>query len=132
MKTCSITKSFLLDIIANEILMFLRSAKKYSNDVYLQEPIGMDKEGNEVTIEDKIADEKCSIDEQVSLKIQVKSLYEKMRNVLRGREKTVIELRYGLLDGEEVTQREIAEQLGISRSYYSVIIGLKLENLDGC
>lgn len=97
--------------------MFLRSAKKFSNDVYLQEPIGVDKEGHEVRMEDKIADDILNIDEQVNLKIQVKSLYEKMRKVLKGREKTVIEMRYGLIDGEEVTQREIADILGISRSY---------------
>lgn len=107
--------------IDNEILMSLRQSKKYSNDVYLQEPIGIDKEGNEVTMEDKIADSKYSIDEQVSLKMQIKSMYEKMRHALRGREKVVIELRYGLIDGKEVTQREIAERLGISRSYVSRI-----------
>ncbi len=107
--------------IDNEILMFLRFNKKFGNDVYLQEPIGVDKEGNEVTMEDKLADDKNSIDDQVSVKIQVRTLYEKMKKVLKGREKTVIELRYGLLDGEEVTQREIAEMLGISRSYVSRI-----------
>ncbi len=107
--------------IDNEILMFLRSTKKYSNDMYLQEPIGIDKEGNEVTIEDKIADDKYSIDEQVNLKMQIKSLYEKMQSILKPRERRVIELRYGLLDGEEVTQREIADMLKISRSYVSRI-----------
>ena len=107
--------------IDNEILMFLRSSKKYSNDVYLQEPIGTDKEGNEVKIEDKIADDKYSVDEQVSLKIQIKSMCDRMAYVLKGKEKTVIEMRYGLLDGEEVTQREVAEHLGISRSYVSRI-----------
>jgi len=101
--------------------MFLRSAKKFSNDIYLQEPIGIDKEGHEIRIEDKIADEMLNIDEQVNLKMQVRSLYEKMRKVLKGREKTVIEMRYGLINGEEVTQREIADLLGISRSYVSRI-----------
>jgi len=105
--------------IDNEILMFLRASKKFSNDVYLQEPIGIDKEGHEIKIEDKIADDMLNIDEQVNLKIQVRSLYEKMRQVLKGREKTVIEMRYGLTTGEEVTQREIADLLGISRSYVS-------------
>jgi RNA polymerase sporulation-specific sigma factor len=53
--------------------------------------------------------------------MQVRALYEKMRKVLKGREKIVIEMRYGLIDGEEVTQREIADILGISRSYVSRI-----------
>ena len=112
MKLC-----YLLYAIANEILMFLRSSKKYSNDVYLQEPIGIDKEGNEVTLEDKIADEKNPIEDQVNLKIQVRMLKDKMKKTLRGREMTVIELRYGLNAQDEVTQREIADMLGISRSY---------------
>ena len=115
--------------IDNEILMSLRSSKKYSNDVYLQEPIGMDKEGNEVKIEDKIADDKYSVDEQVNLKIQIKSLYDRMKNVLKGKEKVVIELRYGLVNGKESTQREIAELLGISRSYVSRIEKKALKKL---
>jgi len=116
--------------IDNEILMFLRAAKKFSNDIYLQEPIGIDKEGHEIRIEDKIADEILNIDEQVNLKIQVRSLYEKMRKVLKGREKTVIEMRYGLVTGEEVTQREIADLLGISRSYVSRIEKKALSKLS--
>ncbi|MDR1532255.1 MAG: RNA polymerase sporulation sigma factor SigK [Clostridiales bacterium] len=116
--------------IDNEILMFLRSSKKYSNDLYLQEPIGVDREGNEVTMEDKIADDKNTIDEQVNLKMQIKSLYEKMKSILKGREKTVIELRYGLYNGEEVTQREIAEMLNISRSYVSRIEKKALNKLS--
>jgi RNA polymerase sporulation-specific sigma factor len=107
--------------IHNEILMHLRATKKHNYNVYIQEPIGMDKEGNELTMQDKIADTNNSIDEQVSLKIQIKFLYDKIKDVLKGREKTVIELRYGLLDGEEITQREIATRLGISRSYVSRI-----------
>ncbi len=89
----------------------------------------MDKDGNEVTIEDKITDEKYSVDEQVSLKMQVKALYDKMKNALKGREMVVIELRYGLVDGKEVTQREIADLLGISRSYVSRIEKKALKKL---
>ena len=110
--------------------MFLRSSKKYSNNIYLQEPIGEDKEGNEVTMEDKIADEKDSIDDQVNLKMQIKLLYEKIKDVLKSREKLVIELRYGLVNGEEVTQREIANMLGISRSYVSRIEKKALKKLS--
>ncbi len=111
--------------------MFLRSSKKHIYNVYLQEPIGIDKEGNEVTMEDKIADDIDSVDEQVGLLMQTRLLHEKIKKVLKGREKTVVKLRYGLEGSEELTQREIAELLGISRSYYSVIIGLKYKTLGG-
>ncbi len=107
--------------IENEILMSIRSGKKYAGDVYLQDIIGMDREGNEVRVEDKIADPCDSVDEQVNLKIQIRRLYEVIKQVLRGRERTVIELRYGLVECEEMTQREIASKLGISRSYVSRI-----------
>jgi len=107
--------------IDNEILMHIRAAKKYSGDVYLQDIVGVDREGNEVRIEDKIADETDPIDEQVNLKMQILRLYDVIRRVLHGREKTVIELRYGLADVDEMTQREIATMLDISRSYVSRI-----------
>jgi len=107
--------------IDNEILMHIRAAKKYSGDVYLQDIVGVDREGNEVRIEDKIADDADSIDEQVNLKMQILRLYDVIRKVLHGREKTVIELRYGLSDVDEMTQREIASMLEISRSYVSRI-----------
>ena len=109
--------------------MFLRSSKKYSNDIYLQEPIGIDKDGNEVTMEDKIADDKNPIEEQVNLKMQIKLLKEKIKKVLKGREITVIELRYGLSSNDEITQREIADMLGISRSYVSRIEKKALKKL---
>jgi len=116
--------------INNEILMYLRASKKYANDTYLQEPVGIDKDGNEVTVEDKLGDDRQSVDEQVNLKHEIKTLYEKMRCVLRDREKTVIELRYGLVDGNEITQREIAKILGISRSYVSRIEKKALKKLN--
>ncbi len=114
--------------INNEILMFIRASKKHSFMLYLQEPIGVDKEGNEVTMEEKIADDKDSVDEQVGLKIQVKLLHDKIKQVLKGRERTVIKLRYGLEGSDELNQREIAELLGISRSYPAVIIGQNINN----
>ena len=107
--------------IANEILMYIRSSKKYTSDVYLQDTIGIDREGNEVRVEDKLADEKDSIEEQVDLKIRIKRLCGAITKVLHNREKNVIMLRYGLCDGDEMTQREIAQILGISRSYVSRI-----------
>ncbi|MDR1913619.1 MAG: RNA polymerase sporulation sigma factor SigK, partial [Clostridiales bacterium] len=107
--------------IDNEILMHIRASKKYSNDVYLQDPVGIDHEGHEVRVEDKLADENDSIDEQVDLKMRIKRLCAAIKSVLQDREKYVIMLRYGLEDGDEMTQREIAQILGISRSYVSRI-----------
>ena len=107
--------------IDNEILMFIRASKKYSGDIYLQDIIGTDREGNEVRVEDKIADDKDSIEDQVGLKMQIKSLYEALERALQGREMEVINMRYGLSSADEMTQREIASQMGISRSYVSRI-----------
>lgn len=107
--------------IENEILMQIRSTKKIQSEVSLQDPIGMDREGNEITLIDVIGNESESIVDEVELKMQVKRLYNKMKAVLKKREKTVLELRYGLLNGTVKTQREIAKMLGISRSYVSRI-----------
>lgn len=107
--------------IENEIRMDLRAAKKRGGDIHLQDVVGVDREGNEVRVEDKIADDNDSIDDQVSLKLQIKRLQEVIKQVLFGNEKTVIELRYGLAGHDELTQREIAVLLGISRSYVSRI-----------
>lgn len=106
--------------IDNEILMYLRATKKFQNEISLQEPIGQDKEGNEISLMDIIGSEE-SIDDKIALKFQIKKLYRKIAEVLRGREKTIIELRYGLTNGSNKTQREIAKMLGISRSYVSRI-----------
>lgn len=116
--------------IENEILMFIRSTKKFNKDVYMQDSIGMDKDGNDITLEDKISDTSISIHDEVHLKMQTKVLYEKIKQILVGREKTIIELRYGLVDGEEVTQKDIAKRMGISRSYVSRIEKKALEKLS--
>jgi len=107
--------------IENEILMQIRSAKKMQSEVSLQDPIGVDKEGNEIALIDVISNDTDSVVDEVELKLQVKKLYNKMKSVLKNREKTVIELRYGLSKGGSKTQREIAKILGISRSYVSRI-----------
>lgn len=107
--------------IENEILMQIRSSKKTQNEVSLQDTIGVDKEGNEIALIDIIGNEGESVIDEVDLKMQVKRLYSKMKEVLKKREKTVLELRYGLLNGTGKTQREIAKMLGISRSYVSRI-----------
>jgi RNA polymerase sporulation-specific sigma factor len=107
--------------IDNEILMYLRTTKKFQHEVSLHEPIGTDKEGNEISLLDILGSEDDCIDDKVALKFQIKKLYRKISDVLRGREKTIIELRYGLSNGSNKTQREIAKMLGISRSYVSRI-----------
>lgn len=115
--------------IENEILMFIRSNKKYLNDISLQETIGADKEGNEVTLEEKIADNSENIENSVNLKLDIIQLYKKLKTTLTPRERKIIELRYGLGNGREVTQREIACMLGISRSYVSRIETKALKKL---
>lgn len=115
--------------IDNEILMAIRSAKKYNGEVSLQDPIGTDRDGNEIVMMDIISAENDSIIEQIDLKMQIKKLYEKMKSLLKDREKLVLQLRYGLYNGEELTQREIAEMLGISRSYVSRIEKKALKKL---
>ncbi|NLL04306.1 MAG: RNA polymerase sporulation sigma factor SigK [Clostridiaceae bacterium] len=107
--------------IENEILMQIRSNRKIQSEVSLQDPIGIDREGNEIALIDVIGNEAESVVEEVELKMQVKRLYNKMKLVLKNREKVVLELRYGLLNGTSKTQREIAKMLGISRSYVSRI-----------
>ncbi|SCY98351.1 RNA polymerase sporulation sigma factor SigK [Alkaliphilus peptidifermentans] len=107
--------------IENEILMTIRSNKKLKTEVSLQEPIGMDKEGNEISLLDLLGTEPDKVLEEVELKMQIKKLYKKMSSVLKKRERIVLELRYGISCGGSMTQREIAKMLGISRSYVSRI-----------
>ncbi|MCG0276394.1 MAG: RNA polymerase sporulation sigma factor SigK [Thermosediminibacteraceae bacterium] len=107
--------------IENEILMNLRSSKKVKVEVSLHDPIGVDKEGNEISLMDVLGTDSDAIVDEITSKFQLKKLYDKISTVLKGREKKVIELRYGLADGKERTQREIAKLLGISRSYVSRI-----------
>lgn len=107
--------------IENEILMHIRTTKKLKNEVSLNDPIGTDKEGNEITLNDVIGSEMECVIDQVELKLQIKKLYNKMKCVLQNREKIVLEMRYGLQNGISKTQREIAQILGISRSYVSRI-----------
>ncbi len=116
--------------IDNEILMQIRTAKKMQSEVSLHDPIGVDREGNEITLIDVIGNETENILDEVELKMQVKKLYNKMKVVLKKREKTVLELRYGLLNGASKTQREIASMLGISRSYVSRIEKKAIKKLN--
>ena len=82
--------------IDNEILMYLRSSKKLGAEIYLNEPIGKDKDDNEITLIDVLENDEKSIEDEIDLKIKIKKLYEKMKYILKEREKTIIELRFGL------------------------------------
>ena len=107
--------------IDNEILMYLRSAKKLNAEVYLDDPIGKDKDDNTVTLQEVLENDERSIEEEVDLKFKIKKMYQKIKEVLKGREKSIIELRFGLNGAKPKTQHEIAEMMGISRSYVSRI-----------
>ena len=115
--------------VENEILMHLRIRKKSSKDISLYEPIGTDREGNEIKLYDIIETDEEDIPERVHLKENIHKLYEKVENELSQREKLVLKMRYGLYGGEEYTQREDARQLGISRSYVSRIEKSAVEKL---
>lgn len=101
--------------------MMLRMRKKTSREVSLYEPIGMDKEGNEISLLDIIESVSVDIAENMDLEENTKKLYSMLHQVLSPREQQVLKLRYGLLGEEETTQREIAQSMGISRSYVSRI-----------
>lgn len=107
--------------IDNEILMHLRSTKKLGAEVFLEEPIGKDKDDNTVTLQEVLENNDRSIEEIVDIKFKIKKLYGKMKEILKDREKLIIELRFGLNGDKPKTQNQIAEMLGISRSYVSRI-----------
>jgi len=105
--------------IENEILMHLRSTKKTRSEVMLDDPIGSDKEGNEITLMDILAADD-DVAETVEQTVEQEAMYRRMASLSR-RERKVLELRYGLIGGIRKTQREISKLLGISRSYVSRI-----------
>ena len=107
--------------IENELLMFLRGKKKSSREVSLFEPIGQDKEGNEIHLVDVIEQNQPDILESMELTGNIRRLFALMDANLTPRERQVLIMRYGLYGNREVTQSEIGERLGISRSYVSRI-----------
>lgn len=115
--------------IENEILMHLRAKKKTARDISLYEPIGTDREGNEIQIFDIIETDMDDAHRKVTLKDDIRLLYAKLESTLSPRERVVLKMRYGLYNEEEYTQREIAERLGISRSYVSRIEKSAIEKL---
>ncbi len=104
--------------IENEILMHFRSLKKSAQDISINEPIETDKDGNDLSLLDVIADD-FNLHEEIDLKIKTEHLKKYMDEVLDSREKLIIGLRFGFIGGRENTQREVAKKLSISRSYVS-------------
>ena len=113
--------TYISKCIDNEILMYLRSNKKTNSEVYLEDPIGKDKDDNTVRLGEVLENNDKPIEEEVDLKMKISKLYEKIKKVLKNRERTIIELRFGLNGKEPKTQKEIAKDMGISRSYVSRI-----------
>ena len=107
--------------IENEILMFFRNSKKLNQEVYLNEPIGKDKDDNIITLQEVLENNERSIEESIDLKLKEKKLLEKMNSLLTDREKKILVLRFGLNNSEPLTQNEVAKIFGISRSYVSRI-----------
>ncbi len=115
--------------IDNELLMYLRSKKKTAREISLYEPIGTDKEGNQIHLLDIVESDEKDVVEAIELSGNMRRLYELIPKALTRREQQIIKLRYGLYNQRPVTQREIADQIGISRSYVSRIEKRALEKL---
>lgn len=116
--------------IDNEILMHLRATKKLGAEVYLNEPIGKDKDDNVITLQEILENDERNIEEEVDIKLKIKLLYDKMKSILKDREKKILELRFGLGGHKPKTQHEIAKMLGISRSYVSRIETKSIKKLS--
>ena len=117
--------------IENEILMYLRTKKRISREISLYEPIGTDREGNEIQLFDIIESKEKDVQQRTELKGDIKELYQRVEGELSARERQVLKMRYGLYNEEEYTQLEIARYLGISRSYVSRIEKSAIEKLRG-
>ncbi len=114
--------------IENEILMYFRNTKKTAQDVFISDPIDVDKDGNSISLLDIVSDDECVID-NIILKIRSEKLHKLISENLSTREKIVLKLRYGLNGSKPLTQREVAEKLRISRSYVSRIEKKAIMNL---
>ena len=101
--------------------MYLRSTKKTGAEVSLEDTIGKDKDDNAITLQDVLENNERNIEEEVDIKMKIKLLYGKMKEILKDREKLILELRFGLDGSKPKTQNQIAKMLGISRSYVSRI-----------
>lgn len=115
--------------IENEVLMFMRSSKKLQNEISIDENIGTDREGNNMTFSDILTADNADISEIISGKLEAQKLYRAMKKVLNENEINILCWRYGLGNSKKKTQKEIADILGISRSYVSRIEKKCLERL---
>lgn len=115
--------------IENEILMLMRANKKNQGDVSLNDPIGTDKEGNQILLMDILSSDEEDVIREIDKREQIKKLYSNIDKVLDDREREIITLRYGLSDGTPWTQNEVANILNISRSYVSRIEKKALQKL---
>ena len=115
--------------IDNELLMYFRAKKKTSKEVSLYEPIGTDKEGNQIQIVDVVEGEEVDVVENLEQRQQIARILHLVPKVLSSREQFIIVKRYGLFGNKPMTQREISENLAISRSYVSRIEKRALEKL---
>ncbi|MGN0431612.1 MAG: RNA polymerase sporulation sigma factor SigK [Lachnospiraceae bacterium] len=107
--------------IDNELLMMLRARRKISREVSLYEPIGTDKEGNEINLLDVIEGQQNEVVDRMTMCDDLKKMFTLLQTCLTDREREILYLRYGIRTGKEVTQSEIGKQMGISRSYVSRI-----------
>ena len=114
--------------IENEILMYFRAQKKTSLDVFINDPIDTDKEGNALTLLDVIASDFSMVDD-IDTRLKIRKLREFLKTALNDRERKIIRLRYGLCGKPPLPQREVAKRLQISRSYVSRIEKKALEKL---
>lgn len=114
--------------IENEVLMLLRSSKKRRGDVSLSEPIGMDGEGNDISFQDILGSPPEMVEDEAIRRLNMAQV-RRILKTLPARERTVLEMRYGLLGGRALLQHEVAEKLGISRSYVSRIETRAIETI---
>lgn len=115
--------------IDNELLMMLRARKKISREVSIYEPIGTDREGNEINLLDIIVSEQKDVVQDMMNSEYMRKMAQIIKKTLTEREREIILQRYGLIDGKEMTQREIGQKMGISRSYVSRIEKKALKKL---
>lgn len=115
--------------VENELLMLFRVKKKTSREVSLHDPIGTDKEGNEISLIDVLEGENVDVVERMELRENTRKLHTLIQTALTEREQEILKMRYGLQGCREMTQREIAGKLGISRSYVSRIEKNAVEKL---
>lgn len=116
--------------IENEVLMFLRSSKKLQNEVSIDESIGTDREGNNMTFSDILTADNSDVSDIISGKLEAQKLYKAMKKVLNENEMNILCWRYGLGNQKKKTQKEIGDILGISRSYVSRIEKKCLQRLS--